>query len=268
MKILFLGDVFGKPGRQVVAKFLPEIIKEKKPDLVIANVENIHHGKGVSNSKIEEMQKAGVNFFTSGNHIWKVSEIFKHLEEENYPLVRPGNYPDKAPGRGDKIVETSGGEKVLVINLMGRVFMPAHLADPFQKAEEILEKYREEGLELGKGLAAIFVDFHAEAGSEKMAFAHYLDGQISALVGTHTHIPTADEQIFPGGTAYQTDTGMNGCYDSVIGVKKEEIIENFLTQMPVKHTVAEGPTVFNAVLIEIGTNGLAEKIERIQKYSE
>ncbi|MGL5831397.1 MAG: TIGR00282 family metallophosphoesterase [Candidatus Altimarinota bacterium] len=266
MKILFLGDVFGKPGRQTVAKVLPEMIKEKQPDLVIANVENIHHGKGVSSSKIEEMQKAGVDFFTSGNHIWKVNQIYEYLDQEEYPLLRPGNYPDKAPGRGDKIIETKSGKKVLVINLMGRVYMPAQLGDPFAKAEQILEKYKAEGLELGKGLAAIFVDFHAEAGSEKMAMGHYLDGRISALVGTHTHIPTADEQILPGGTAYQTDTGMNGCYDSVIGVKKEEIIENFLTQMPVKHTVAEGPTVFNSVLVELDENGLAKKIERIQRY--
>lgn len=271
MRILVIGDVFAKPGREAVKQVLPALRKELKIDLVIANAENSHHGKGVSSGKIDEMKASGVDFFTSGNHIWKIEEIFDHMNEDDYPLIRPANYVEGSPGRGYAVIEIPGGKlkgsKILVINLSGRVFMPGNPDDPFRKAESILEKVKEEGLELGKNLAAIIVDMHAEAGSEKMALAHFLDGRISLLYGTHTHIPTADEQILVGGSGYLTDVGMTGVVDSVIGAGKKEIIEGFLTQMPVKHQVAEGPTVFNSLLIDIEeTTGLPSKIERIQKY--
>lgn len=264
MRILMIGDVFGRPGRKTLARILPDLKKKKKIDLVIANAENAHHGKGVSDSKIREMQGYGVDFFTGGNHIWRIPEIFNHMEKSGYPLIRPANYPEGAPGRGYDIIKV-GKQKVLVINLMGRVFMPAHLDDPFRKAEMILDEVKKAGNKLGKDLAAIIVDMHAETGSEKMAMGHFLDGKVSVVYGTHTHIQTADEQILPKGTAYLTDVGMTGVIDSIIGVRKEEIIENFLTQLPVKHEVADGDTVFNALLIETEKkSGLPKSIERIQ----
>jgi len=271
MKILAIGDIFARPGREAVGKVLPELREKLGVDLVIANAENSHHGKGVSNSKIEEMKSYGIDFFTSGNHIWKVSEIFEYMNKADYPLIRPANYVEGTPGRGYAVIEVptgkNKGKKILVINLSGRMFMPGHYDDPFRKAEAIIDKVAGDGLKLGKELAAIVVDMHAEASSEKMAIGHFLDGRVSVVYGTHTHIPTADEQILSGGTAYQSDLGMTGVVDSVIGAKKEEIIEGFLTQMPVRHQVAEGPTVFNALLVEIDLdNGLAKSVERIQKY--
>lgn len=271
MKILIIGDVFARPGRETVGKVLPELREKFAPDLVIANVENSHHGKGVSNSKIVELQSYGVDFFTSGNHIWKVSEIYEYMDKADYPLIRPANYVEGSPGRGYAIIEVPAGvnkgKKVLVINLSGRVFMQGHHDDPFRKAEMIIRKVAEDGLGLGKKLAAIVVDMHAETSSEKIALGHFLDGKVSLVYGTHTHVPTADEHILSGGTGYQTDVGMTGVLDSVIGAAKEEIIEGFLTQRPVKHQVAEGPTVFNALLVEIADeSGLATGVERIQKY--
>jgi hypothetical protein len=268
MKILLIGDVFAKPGRETLKQVVPNLRKELEIDLVVANAENVHHGKGVSEGKIQEMISYGVDFFTSGNHIWKVTEIYEYMNRPDYPLIRPANFPEGVPGRGYAVIEAGNGEKVLVINLIGRVFMPGHADNPFSKAQRILEEVKEQqGLELGRGLAAVIVDFHAEAGSEKLALAHYLDGKITALVGTHTHIPTADEHILNSGTAYQTDLGMTGVVDSVIGANKKEIIEGFLTQMPVRHQVAEGPTVFNALLVETDpTTGLAKSVKRIQKY--
>lgn len=264
MRILVIGDVFGQPGRKTLAKILPELKKKKKIDLVVANAENTHHGKGVSDGKIRELMGCGVDFFTSGNHIWKVPEIYEHLTDKDYPLLRPGNYPERAPGRGYGVV-AAGKHNVLVMNLMGRVYMPAHLDDPFQKVEVMLKQAAADGWVMGKNLSASILDFHAEAGSEKMAMGHFLDGRVSLVYGTHTHIPTADEQILSGGTAYITDVGMTGVIDSVIGAGKEEIVENFLTQMPVRHRVAEGPTVFNALLTETDPKtGLARKVERIQ----
>jgi metallophosphoesterase (TIGR00282 family) len=266
MRILFIGDVFGKPGRQTVAKVLPRMKAEQKIDLVLANAENTHHGKGVTDSKIRELTGYGIDFFTAGNHVWRVPEIYPFLDQKDYPLIRPANYPDTVPGRGYGLVKVAGVKNpVAVINLMGRVFMPAHLDDPFKKADQILDKLTKDGLSLGKGLAGIIVDFHAETGSEKVALAYYLDGRVSAVLGTHTHIQTADERVLEGGTAYLTDLGMVGVIESSLGVRKEEIIENFLTQLPVRHQIAEGNTMFCAALIDLNEKtGLAEKIERIQ----
>jgi metallophosphoesterase (TIGR00282 family) len=266
MKILLIGDVFAKPGRKTLAKILPTLKEERKIDFVVANAENLHHGKGVSDAMVRELQGYGVDAFTGGNHIWKVAGIVPLLDQPDYPLIRPANYPIGTPGRSHAVMDTAGKDgKVAVINLMGRVFMSNHLDDPFRAADAIIEKLKSDGLELGKTLVAIVVDFHAEAGSEKMALAHYLDGRVTAVCGTHTHIQTADEQILPAGTAYISDLGMTGTIDSIIGVKKEIIIEGFLKQLPVRHEVAEGQTRFGALLVETDQNsGLATKIERIQ----
>jgi len=261
MNILFIGDVFGRPGRETVKKVLPALRLEHSIDLVVANAENMHHGKGVSDKQIQELKGCGVDFFTSGNHVWKVNSIYEYLDKTDYPLIRPANYPESVPGRGEQVVNLKDGRKVLVINLMGRVFMHQNIDCPFRKADEIMEKYKDQKMD------AILVDFHAEASSEKTALANYLDGKISVLVGTHTHVPTADERILPKGTAYQSDAGMTGPYDSIIGLEKESIIQNFIDQLPVKHEVAEGPTVFNATLFKIADDGLhAINALRIQKY--
>lgn len=271
MKILLIGDIYGKPGREAVKKVLTDLREDREIDLVIANAENLHHGKGVSDNKIQELRKAGVDFFTSGNHIWKLPEIFAHMEKAGYPLIRPANYPEDTPGRGWDILEleaigTKSGKakkhpKVAVINLMARVFMPGNLDDPFRKADEILKEIGK----LGKDVQAIIVDFHGEATAEKKALGLYLDGRVSAVFGTHTHVPTADEMILENGTAFQTDIGMTGVLESVIGADKKAVIGNFLTQMPHKFEVAEGLSYFNALLVEINDkSGLAENIERIQ----
>lgn len=263
MNILFIGDIFGRPGRETIKKLLPEYRKKLNIHLVIANAENMHHGKGVSEDQMKELQKVGVDFFTSGNHIWKERAIIPRLDDKKLPLIRPANYPAGAPGRGYAIVQAGLMQKVLVINLMGRVFMPAHLDCPFRAADRILKEHEHEQL------AAIFVDFHSETTSEKAALGHYLDGRITALIGTHTHVPTFDARVLPGGTAFQTDVGFTGPIDSVIGLEKKSIIQNFITQVPVKHEVADGDTVFNAIKIEVDDNTKkAISVEQIQRYLE
>lgn len=247
MKILFIGDVVGRPGRNAVKEILPKIKKEFSPDLVIMNGENLSHGKGISESSISEMQKVGVEFFTSGNHIWSKKDIISYLEKPNTNLIRPANYPPGVPGKGYKIFETTAGKKVLIINLQGLIFMSQNLNSPFQAVDEILNQHQEK-------FNAIFVDFHAEATSEKVAMREHLDGRVSVLVGTHTHIPTRDAEVTELGTAYITDVGMVGKKNSIIGIDKEDIMQRFLTQMPAKHTITEGPAVFNAVLITVDEN--------------
>lgn len=261
MKILFIGDIYGRPGRETVNKLLKDYRDKHQINLVIANAENMRHGKGVSEDNIKEMQGAGVDFFTSGNHVWNDKGIIPFLDSKNLPLIRPANYPPNVPGRGYEIVETDMMQKVLIINLSGRVFMKWGLDCPFRKADEILEETRNENFD------AIFVDFHAEATSEKEAFGHYLDGKVSAVVGSHTHVPTRDERILAEGTAYQTDVGLTGPVDSVIGAEKTAVINHFLTQMPLKIDVAKGPTVFNGLLIEIDPKTKrATKVDHIQQY--
>lgn len=261
MNILFIGDIFGKPGREIVKKLLPEYRQKHNIHLTIANAENMQHGRGVDEGQLNDLRKIGVDFFTSGNHIWDQREIIPRLNDKSLPLIRPANYPSGVPGRGYQVVEDGLMKKVLVINLMGRVFMPMHLDCPFRTADRILKEHEHDQL------SAIFVDMHAETTSEKMALAHYLDGRVTAVIGTHTHVPTADARILEGGTAFQSDVGFSGPIDSVIGVKKEIIIQHFLTQMPVKHEVAEGPTVFNAVLIEVDDRTKkATRVEPLQQF--
>lgn len=263
MRIIFIGDIVGKPGRRAVQQFLPELKQELQPDLVIANVENICHGRGVSEDNIQEMLDVGVQYFTSGNHIFAQKKILAKLDDKSFPVIRPANFPPKNPGRGLELYQTAKFQKVLIVNLIGRVFLRQNYDCPFRKMDEILKEHAHEQID------AVFVDMHAEASSEKIALGHYLDGRVSAVIGSHTHVPTADAQILQGGTAYITDVGMTGAVDSVIGVKKEPIIEGFLTQMPFKYEIVEGKSIFTAVLIEINdATKKTEKIQHIIKYTK
>lgn len=247
MKILFIGDIVGKGGRETVKKVLPGVREEYSPDLVIANAENLSHGNGFTPDHIEEMQKAGIDFFTSGHHVWGNKTGVLMLNDPKFPVLRPANYPSPdTPGRGYQIIEDGMMNRLLVINIQGQVFIKDHVDSPFKVIDRILQETAHENLN------GIFVDFHAEATSEKNTFGLYLDGKVSAVVGTHTHVATADARIFDNGTAYLTDAGMVGAYDSSIGVKKDLIINKFLTQMPVRHEPeTEGKMVFGSVLIEL-----------------
>lgn len=247
MKILFIGDIFGRGGRETVKKLLPGIREEHSPDIVIANGENMTHGNGLTPDHVEDMMSAGVNFFTSGNHIWGNNSGVMKLNDPKFPVIRPANYPSKdTPGRGYQIIEDGMMNKLLVINMMGLVFMKVHLDHPFRVIDQILRDTAHENL------AGIFIDFHAETTSEKYAFGLHLDGRVSAVIGSHTHVPTADAHILENGTAYMTDAGMVGAYDSVIGVKKDIVLNKFINQMPAKlEPETEGKMVFSAVLIEL-----------------
>lgn len=260
MLILFIGDTVGRPGRAAVKNLLPEIKRQHRPDLVILNGENLSHGNGVSLKAIAEMEEAGVDFFTSGNHIWGKKEILPLLDDSKGNLLRPHNYPSGVPGTGSREFKTKAGHKVLIINLQGLVFMAQSLQSPFHAAAEILAAHRDQ-------YAAIIVDFHAEATSEKIALREYLDGRVSAIIGTHTHVPTADAAVTARGTAYITDVGMVGKKDSIIGLDKENIVHRFLTQMPVKHEISPGEAVFNSVLIDVDENtGRSRTITPVYQY--
>lgn len=263
LKILFFGDIVGKIGRQALAKVLPELKKEYSPDLIIANAENLAHGKGVTNDSLKSMMEAGIDFFTSGNHIWKKKEALPILQENKLPIIRPANYPPQVPGVGYKIIEV-GSKKVLIINLVGRVFMKEDFDCPFRQLDEILAKTKKEKP------SAVIIDFHAEATSEKRALNFYASGQVSAVIGTHTHIQTADEEISKDGTAYITDVGMVAAKDSILGSNKQDIIKKFLTQLPAEHEIPEsGPVIVNAVYLEINPqNGQATQIKRLNQEVE
>jgi metallophosphoesterase (TIGR00282 family) len=255
VNILFVADIFGSPGRRAVRDLLPEIVSSMGIDLVIANVENAAAGFGVTKEILEEIKALGVGCMTSGNHIWDRREALGLLDEEPL-LLRPHNYPSGVPGRGVMVARSKSGAKVGVINLMGRVFM-RELLDPFRVAEEEAAKLREE-------TPIIFVDFHAEATAEKVALGWHLDGKISALIGTHTHVQTADERILPGGTGYLTDAGMTGPHDGVIGVRKDQAIRKFLTLLPTRFEPASGDTRLHGVHLEVDdTTGRCLHIARV-----
>lgn len=260
VKLLFIGDIIGKPGRQVLSRELHKIVDRHLVDLVIANGENAAGGFGLTEEVARELQKMGVHVITSGNHIWDKKESLGFLDRTT-TLVRPGNYPEGTPGSGSTVVATPGGTKVAVLNLEGRVFMN-NLDCPFRFADREVDRLREL-------TPIILVDFHAEASSEKNALGWYLDGRVSAVVGTHTHVQTADERILTDGTAYITDVGMTGAYDSVIGMRKEEAIQKFLTQLPTKFEVAKKDLRLNAVLIGVDEQtGKALSIERLNVQSD
>ncbi|GAX91798.1 TIGR00282 family metallophosphoesterase [Effusibacillus lacus] len=253
MRILFIGDIVGNPGRMIVEQKLPELQKEYHPDLIIANAENASNGRGLTPKLAEALFDANIDILTMGNHVWDNREILGYIENERR-IVRPANYPKGVPGLGYTLVKVNQAQ-IAVINLIGRVFMGDY-DSPFTTADQILS-------EIEPVTPHIFIDFHAEATSEKLALAHYLDGRVSAVVGTHTHVQTADEQIFPGGTAYLTDVGMCGPVNSIIGMKKEQVLQRFLTQMPVRLEVEQGPAMLNALFLELTEQGKAASIKRI-----
>jgi metallophosphoesterase (TIGR00282 family) len=256
VKVLFIGDIFGEPGRRALARAVPRLVGQRQIDIVIGNGENAAGGFGITPELAEELFDLGLAVITTGNHAWDKKEILDYFPREPR-LLRPANYPVGAPGQGSVVVESAGGEQLGILQLMGRAYMPT-LDCPFQTAKKELAA-------LKKRTAAVIVDMHAEATSEKMAMGHYLDGEVVAVVGTHTHVQTADDQILPKGTAYLTDIGMTGPLHSVIGVKKELAIEKFLTGMPRRFEVASGPSVFCAVLLELDARlGKALSIERIR----
>jgi len=263
MKILIVGDVVGKSGRDAVATHLPGLREDLELDFVIVNGENAAHGFGITDKICAALYQAGADVITTGNHVWDQREIINYIDGDP-KLLRPLNFPEGTPGRGSGVFETSGkmdaGRKVLVVHPMCRLFMDP-LDDPFAGAEAALGKYI-----LGANIAAIVVDVHGEATSEKQAMGHVLDGRVSAVVGTHTHVPTADHQILAGGTAYMTDLGMTGDYDSVIGMKKKAAIGRFMTKMPQgRLEPAEGEATFCAAYIETDeVSGLARRIEPVR----
>jgi metallophosphoesterase (TIGR00282 family) len=257
MRILILGDVVGRPGRSAVRDLVPGLVKTEAIDLVVANVENAAGGMGVDIKSAEEMLSAGVHVLTSGNHIWKKKEIYPYLENKSY-LLRPANYPDGAPGRGWIEWSSQRGLRALVVNVQGRVFMPNHVDDPFRCVDGILKDH-------GGYSRVVIVDMHAEATSEKVAMGWFLDGRASVVYGTHTHVQTADERLLPGGTAYITDLGMCGPWDSVIGIEKENVIEGFLTQLPRKFEVAKENVVLQGIIVDVDEEtGRARDICRLR----
>ncbi|MEG6586427.1 TIGR00282 family metallophosphoesterase [Dendrosporobacter sp. 1207_IL3150] len=257
MKILIIGDICGSPGRKAAAHFIPLLQKEHSVDLTIANGENAAGGVGITASVFDELLSYNIDIVTSGNHIWDKKEIFNFIDGESR-LIRPANYPPGTPGLGYCFFDKDG-IRIAIINLAGRAFMPP-IDCPFREIDNILEKVKSQA-------DIIIVDFHAEATSEKMALGWYLDGRVSCIVGTHTHIQTSDERILPNGTAYITDLGMVGPWNSVLGVEKDLIIKKFLTGLPVKFNLADGPTVFSAVLLTVNVDtGKAESITRIFKH--
>ena len=252
MRILMIGDIIGRPGRRAIRSLVPEMREEHGIDLVIANAENTAGGFGLTLETAYELLENGVDVLTSGNHVWDQKEIVPHMDE-GLPLVRPANYPD-APGRG-YIVH----DGVMVMNLIGRVFM-APLDCPFRTAASILNEVAEDGPRV------VLVDFHAEATSEKQAMGWYLDGRVSAVVGTHTHVGTVDTRVLPSGTAYVTDVGMTGPMDSVIGSDSSAVLDRFLTGLPNRLTVASGPVIMNSVLVEVDSeSGKALSIDRMDR---
>lgn len=256
MKLLFIGDIVGSPGRQAVKDLLPGLVNEYNLDFVIANAENAAGGSGITPKVTQELFSAGVDVLTSGDHIWKKRDVFEIIDQEER-ILRPLNFPGQAPGRGAGVFKKKG-KAIGVINVQGRVFMEA-LECPFRSARKAQE-------ELIKKTKVILVDIHAEATSEKIALGWYLDGLVSAVVGTHTHIQTADERILPGGTAHITDAGMTGPYDSVIGRQTQDVLQRFLTSVPTRFEVATENVQLHGVLLDIDDNtGKARTIIRLQK---
>lgn len=256
MNILMLGDVYGRPGRRILQDHVPRLRAERRLDFVVANVENAADGFGVTPDLAGQLRAAGVDCLTSGNHIWDKPEILDYLRAEPR-LLRPFNYPGDAPGTGLFVGAAADGTPIAVLNLMGRLFMPP-CDDPFRAAERAIEA-------IAGRAKVILVDMHAEATSEKQAIAVFLDGRVSAVVGTHTHVQTADERLLPGGTAYLSDLGMTGPYDSVIGIEKDVALRRFLSGMPVRFTVARRDPRLCGALIEVdASTGRALSIERLQ----
>jgi hypothetical protein len=255
LKLLFLGDVVGEPGRKAVIESLPSLKKERGIDFVVVNGENAAAGRGITPKLSIDLLRAGVSVITTGDHIWDQKEIIPFIDTEPR-LLRPINYPDRTPGQGSIVLETAKG-KVGVINVQGRTFMLPHLENPFRIIDGAVARIREE-------TRVIFVDVHAETTSERIAMGRFLDGRVSAVIGTHTHVQTADEQIFPGGTAFLCDAGMCGPMESILGREIEPIVARYITNMPVPFPVAKTRVKLHGALIEIDErSGRALSIERI-----
>lgn len=259
MKVLFIGDIVGKVGRVATRALLPAIIDRYKIDFVIANGENAAGGFGITDKIATEILSCGIHIITTGNHVWDKKEFITQISKEDR-VLRPLNYPPGVPGYGSILYRLPNSEKVAVINISGRVFM-SNFDCPFRTGKKEVER-------LTNLTKIIIVDFHAEATSEKIAFGYFMDGKVSAVIGTHTHVQTADEKILPGGTAYITDVGMTGPHNSVIGVEKEQIIQRFLTNMPMRFETAKGEGIFSAIVIEIDErSGKSTAVQRLQlKY--
>ena len=241
MNLLVIGDIVGRPGRQAVRNLLPDIVRQYNIEFTIANAENASGGRGLSREVMHELLGAGIDVLTMGNHVWDNKEILSFIDDEAR-LIRPANYPSPCPGQGYHVYQAGFNQKIAVINVSGRVFMPA-LDCPFRTAEQIITNLPE--------VDYIIIDFHAEATSEKQAFGYYFDGKVSAVLGTHTHIQTADERILPEGTAYITDLGMTGPIESVLGMDRHLVINKFLSQRPVRFEVAKGPSQLQGVILEL-----------------
>lgn len=261
MRILFIGDILGQPGRRIVKDLLPGLREELQPDLILANGENAAGGFGITPPLVEELLDLGIAVLTSGNHIWDKKEIYPYLRDQvNGRLLRPANYPGDSPGRGLYVGKSPAGVDFAVINLQGRIFMPP-LDCPFRKADELLQSIPPE-------VKVRIVDMHAEATSEKQALGWYLDGRVTAVLGTHTHVPTADEVVLPQGTAYLTDLGMTGPYESVIGMDRQSVVQRFLDQLPARFEVGQGDVRLCGALIEADPqSGRALAISRVVRKS-
>lgn len=260
MRILIVGDVVGRPGRRAVRQLLPQVVAETGAELVVANGENAAGGFGLTRETTRELLEAGIDVITTGNHIWDRREMLSCIDE--FPqLLRPANFPPGTPGQGMTVVRSRGGHPVAVINLMGRTFM-SPLDCPFRTADRLLE-------ELGAATRVVVVDFHAEATAEKVAMGWYLDGRASVVFGTHTHVPTADERVLPGGTAYITDLGMAGPRDGIIGMAREPVLRHLLTAMPHRFEVASGPSRVDMALVEVDpATGRALSIRRLHRFTD
>jgi len=255
MRLLFVGDVIGRPGRRALTRLLPRLVDERRADYVVVNVENAAGGFGVTADVLAELAGLPIHCLTTGNHVWDKKESLDLLDREPR-LLRPANYPEGNPGRGIHVGATASGVPVATINLEGQVFM-RQLDSPFRAADRLLES-------LPPGVRVVVVDFHAEATSEKQALGVFLDGRVSAVLGTHTHVPTADERVLPGGTAFVTDVGMTGPYEGVIGFRAERVLQRFLLQTPTTFEVAKRDVRLAAALVEVDeVTGRARSIERL-----
>ena len=257
MRVLFIGDIVGEPGRRAIKELVPKITKREKIDFVVANGENAAGGSGITPVLVDELLGYGIDVITSGDHIWKRKEIIDKLSQDSR-VLRPANYPRESPGFGSTVVESRSGVEVGVINIQGRVFMQA-IECPFRVARAEVDRIKNKA-------RVIILDIHAEATSEKMALGWFLDGSVSAIIGTHTHVQTADERILPNGTAFLTDAGMTGPFDSVIGRNKEQILTRFISGLPARFDMAQGDIQLHGAIIDVNEKtGKADSIKRVQE---
>jgi len=255
LNLLVIGDIVGRPGRQAVRDLLPDLVRQYNIEFIIANAENASGGRGLTREVMQELLGAGIDVLTMGNHVWDNKEIFNFIDDQPR-IIRPANYPQPCPGQGYHVYQAGFNLKIAVINVSGRVYMPA-LDCPFRTVDQILSNLPD--------VDCIIIDIHAEATSEKQAFAYYFDGRATAVLGTHTHIQTADERILPEGTAYITDLGMTGPIESVLGMERQIVIQKFLTQRPVRFEVAKGPSQLQGVVLELDEK--THKVTQIRRIS-